>query len=408
MAVLAGTCEVPRRMRVVVALETRLDRTPDGRAWARGWLSYAFWQRYLEVFDEVGVLARVREVAAADPNAQPVAGPQVQMIPIPYYLGPYQYLARSLSVRRSIRAALDPADTVILRVPGTIGTGVHAALRAAGRPYAVEVVGDPYDVFGPGASGTKWRPLLRWWFTRNLRRQCAGAAAAAYVTEHALQRRYPAGPAAYVVGCSDLDLADEAFVSQPHPPPPVHRPVRLVHVGALAHLYKAPDVLIAAVAAASRAGLNLELTMVGDGQQRPALEQLAQQLGIREHIRFAGHLPGGLAVRAVLDEADLFLLPSRQEGLPRALVEAMARGLPCIASTVGGIPELLPPEDLVPPGDVAALAAKMCEVFAGRERLAQMAERNLKRARDYHANILRARRRAFYQAVRDRTQAQGA
>jgi hypothetical protein len=76
-------------MRVVVALETRLERTPDGRTWARGWLSYAFWQRYLDVFDEVGVLARVRAVTEPALNAQPVDGPHVHVIPVPYYHGPY-------------------------------------------------------------------------------------------------------------------------------------------------------------------------------------------------------------------------------------------------------------------------------------------------------------------------------
>lgn len=390
-------------MRTLVSLEGRFDRTPDGHVWGRGWLDYSFWQRYLEVFDEVGVVARLRDVPRPPAGARPTDGPGVHMIPVPYYVGPWQYLSHGLAVRQAVRAALQPVDAVILRVPGMISTRLHTALRATRRAYAVEVVGDPYDVFGPGGVRTKWRPFLRWWTTRNLRRQCAGAAAAAYVTEQALQQRYPPGPGAYAVGCSDIDLADEAFAAQPHPTPGGDRPVHLLHVGALAHLYKAPEVLIAAVAATIRSGLDLRLTIVGDGQHRAELEQLAQQLDIRERVRFAGHLPGGQAVRAELDRADLFVLPSRQEGLPRALVEAMARGLPCIASTVGGIPELLPPEDLVPPGDIEALATKIRAVLTNRERLAQMAARNLKRAHDYHANILGARRRVFYEAVRDRT-----
>jgi glycosyltransferase involved in cell wall biosynthesis len=82
----------------------------------------------------------------------------------------------------------------------------------------------------------------------------------------------------------------------------------------------------------------------------------------------------------------------------------MARGLPCVASNVGGIPELLAPEDLVPPEDVEALAAKIREVLSSRERMAQMAARNLKRARDFHRDMLWPRRRAFYAAVRHITE----
>jgi glycosyltransferase involved in cell wall biosynthesis len=110
-------------------------------------------------------------------------------------------------------------------------------------------------------------------------------------------------------------------------------------------------------------------------------------------------------VRAALDHADLFVLPSRTEGLPRAMIEAMARALPCIGSTVGGIPELLPPEDLVPPGDAAALARKIREVVCDPDRMARMSARNLEQARQYREDALSGRRIAFYQRVREVTEA---
>jgi glycosyltransferase involved in cell wall biosynthesis len=81
----------------------------------------------------------------------------------------------------------------------------------------------------------------------------------------------------------------------------------------------------------------------------------------------------------------------------------MARGLPCIGTTVGGIPELLPPEDLVPPNDPYALAAKIKEVLRSPERMARMSMRNLQKAQEYREEVLQARRRAFYQAVKEIT-----
>ena len=122
-------------------------------------------------------------------------------------------------------------------------------------------------------------------------------------------------------------------------------------MGTLEQLYKAPDVLLDAVGQCFRQGLDLELVWIGGGQYQQQLEARAKELGLSPRVRFLGQLPAGDAVRGELDRADLFVLPSRQEGLPRAMLEAMARGLPCIGSTVGGIPELLPAEDLVPPGD---------------------------------------------------------
>jgi len=87
------------------------------------------------------------------------------------------------------------------------------------------------------------------------------------------------------------------------------------------------------------------------------------------------------------------------------MIEAMARGLPCVGSNVGGIPELLPAEDLVPPDNVAALASKIIEVLQQPQRMQQMSGRNLLKAGEYKDEVLNARRRAFYQFLRNQTEA---
>jgi glycosyltransferase involved in cell wall biosynthesis len=179
----------------------------------------------------------------------------------------------------------------------------------------------------------------------------------------------------------------------------------LITLASLAQLYKAPDVLIDAVAVCVAEGLDIKLVLVGDGQYRQKLEARAQGHGLGDRVCFKGQLTAGDAVRNQLDLADIFVLPSHQEGLPRAMVEAMARALPCIGSTVGGIPELLPPEDLVPPGNVAALASKIREVATNPERMARMSARNLKKAKEYRDEALREPRNEFYRYVREMTEA---
>ncbi len=81
------------------------------------------------------------------------------------------------------------------------------------------------------------------------------------------------------------------------------------------------------------------------------------------------------------------------------MIEAMARGLPCIGSSVGGIPELLPSQDMVPAGDIEALAEKIAEVVSAPQRLARMSRRNLARASDYRETVLSGRRKEFYDYV---------
>jgi glycosyltransferase involved in cell wall biosynthesis len=120
-------------------------------------------------------------------------------------------------------------------------------------------------------------------------------------------------------------------------------------------------------------------------------------------IQFVGQVTAGECVRRILDDADLFVLPSRTEGLPRAMIEAMARGLPCIGSDVGGIPELLDPDELAPVGDSGALASKILEIIRDPLRADVLSKRNIERAREFTYTALAERRRRFYRHVRDAT-----
>jgi L-malate glycosyltransferase len=390
-------------MKAIITLEHRFDRTPDGRVWTQTTFPYSFWQRYLKAFDRVCVVARIRDVPSVDSDWQIANGDMVSFAAIPNYLGPVQYLRKAALVKQVVREAVGPHDAIIMRVPSQISSDLQIHLRRNNHPYAVEVVADPYDVFAPGSIDHPLRPVFRWLFSRNLRRICANAAAAVYVTKGALQDRYPC--ANFAVGVSDVVLPSERLVAAPRPLRADLDVVTLVYVGTMSQMYKAPDVLIKAVAVCIKEGLNLQLYLLGDGQYRSQLAELAVAQDVGDRIQLLGQLASGDAVQEQLDRADLFVLASYQEGLPRAMVEAMARGLPCLGSTVGGIPELLPPEDMVEPGDVDALARKIREIVTDPERMARMSARNLEKAKEYRDDVLQQQRTDFYRHVRDRTEA---
>jgi glycosyltransferase involved in cell wall biosynthesis len=388
---------------VLINSPQHFERTPDGQVWTNGQFPYSFWTRYLAVFGSVTVLARVRDVPKLRSERQPASGTGVRFLRVPDYTGPRQYALRVPAVAAVARKAVQNGSAIILRPPNETTGWVLWHMRKSGRPYGVEVVADPYDVFGPNAIRHPLRPVFRWWFTRALKRQCATACAAAYVTERALQRRYPPAPDALVTHYSDIELPESAFASAPRRPRQNGR-ARIIFVGTLAQLYKAPDVLIDAVATCC-AETDVQLIVVGSGRHQLELEQRAKARGLGDRVRFRGQLITPLDVRAELDRADLFVLPSRQEGLPRAMIEAMARGLPCIGSNVGGIPELLEAEDTVPPNSVPALASKIMQVLQQPGRMQQMSARNFIKAGEYKDDALNARRLQFYEFLRDRTEA---
>ena len=145
-------------MNLLVALDHRFERTPDGAVWS-WFFDYAFWGRFLEVFGEIRVLARVRDMNDASAIARRSDGERVVFVPVPFYWGPAQYLRRSRAVRAAIRAAVRREDAILVR-SGQIGNCLARILREDGHPYGMEVIGDPYDVFAPGASR---HPLRRFW-----------------------------------------------------------------------------------------------------------------------------------------------------------------------------------------------------------------------------------------------------
>lgn len=388
-------------MRLSITSDGRYLRTPDGAVWSDGALHYGVWSRYLDVFDRVNVIARVAPIALPHDKLRRADGPGVEFSDVPTYVGVWQYLKQAPAVKRAARGGIRPDDAVMLNVPGNMASCVMAAL-APERPYGVHVISDCWDTFAPGAFKHPFRPYLRWALSRRLRQQVRHSSAALYVTARTLQERYPSN--GLMAGISDVDLPDEAFIPAPRSDFAKPGPLTLISVGTMATQFtKGHDVLIDAVANLAQRGLDVRAVLVGGGHYQSFLEERARRLGIAERIVFRGQLPAGPRVREELDAADLYVFPTRIEGLPRALVEAMARGLPCISTPVGGIPELLPAEDLVPTNNVPALVEKITAVVANPERLAAMSARNLAVAREFRGEILRPRWNEFLRRLAEQT-----
>lgn len=111
-----------------------------------------------------------------------------------------------------------------------------------------------------------------------------------------------------------------------------------------------------------------KLLIVGDGAERYNLEQLADQLGLGGHVRFLGARSD---VPDILQCLDVFVLSSKEEGLPLCILEAMAAGLPVVATNVGGIPSVVRSDDngvVVSPEDSRAMANALLSLFSDKEK----------------------------------------
>jgi glycosyltransferase involved in cell wall biosynthesis len=383
-----------------VATEHRFTRV-DGQIYSSILTYDRIWRRYLEVFKQVRVLARI-EAAEQAIGQQPAGGPGVDWLPVPHFVGPWQYARHRGAVRQAVAEAADAGESFMLRVPGTLSTLLWNELRRRRHPYGVEVGADPYEVFAPGANRSLARPLFRRWFTRTLRTQCRDAAVAAYVTRDALPRRYPTR--GWSCSYSDVELRESDYANEDQVQARLRRYLGksatddwvCLHIGTMAQAYKRQDALIRAVAECRRRGVPLRLRLVGSGRLEPELRALARNAGVGPHVDFVGQLPAGDAIRAVLDQADVLVLPSQTEGLPRVILEAMARGVPCLATDVGGLRELLEGSELFQVRDIPHVASKIEALVKDTGRLSRLVHLNIERAKAYGTEILRQRRRECY------------
>jgi glycosyltransferase involved in cell wall biosynthesis len=162
---------------------------------------------------------------------------------------------------------------------------------------------------------------------------------------------------------------------------------------------KGVPTLIRAMAILRRRHPECRLVLIGDGPQRRELESLARQSGLSDSVQFTGNL-GPAEVARWMRRSELFVLPSREEGQGVAMLEALASGTPCIASGVGGIPDVLSPEwgALVPPDDPQALASAAQEILdrADRGRGMGLAAASAVRRR-YDWNVIARRQLAVYE-----------
>lgn len=163
---------------------------------------------------------------------------------------------------------------------------------------------------------------------------------------------------------------------------------------------KGHDVVIYIIKSLQVAGVDAYVTFIGDGIRRVELEELANSLGLGNKVKFTGFLSSVQEVRERLLEADIFVFPTKAEGLPRAIIEAMAVGLPCLSTPVDGIPELLEDEFLFDPLDVEGFTNKILELVEDNRKLSDMSKRNIEKAKEYESSVLRNRRQMFYEGLR--------
>ena len=390
-------------MNVLVAVDAQLFMTPDGKVWSKTIYGYDFWKRYLDVFETVKVVSRLGKADYAQVEGYLRSdGDNVSFAPLPMVRGMKGYVKNVISFLKDAKKAVRDEDCAIIRLPSIPATFVEFVYARKHKPYVLEVVVDPLNAY----AGNKLAAKV---LTEQLRKSCLNANGVSYVTQYALQEQYPSrarisgkNTEEYFESYYSSIILKDGFFATARDYSKIGNKVKLVHTANnINNDVKGHDVVIEVVKKLNDLGIDASVTFIGDGDLRPELEKMAEVLGVGTKVVFTGLLGSAMDVREKLLDADIFILPTKAEGLPRAVIEAMAVGLPCLSTPVNGIPELLEKEYMFDPMDSQGFTEKIIELLQNPEKMGQTSMRNINKAREYEETVLQQRRIEFYTKLKN-------
>ena len=354
--------------------------------------------RYLRVFDIIRVAVRVDVVAELDVSPyRQMDSERVEIFPLRFFRGYKEFIQSIPTLRGQYKKVIGNCDAAIVRLPSTIGFSIAARVARKKLPLGCEVVANPYDFFR--AKTNLLEKILYGIYHIQQKIACAKADGVAYVTKFNLQQHYPASKkGSFTTHYSSAKLTTD-FYTRPRNTAEKDSYV-LCHVAhPINNKEKGHEVVVRVVAALNkRLSKNVIVRFAGDGELVPELKQLALQLGIADKVEF----PGLLSMKDMhqfLCDADLMIFPTLTEGLPRVVIEAMATGMPCVSTPVGGIPELLSKDSLFSPTDVKGFTERIASLLSDPELYYAESKQNFERSLEYEEEKLQERRINFFRKV---------
>ena len=391
-------------MKVAVVADHHYYADGKGNVYVPTVYGYDYWSRYLSVFDEITVICRGNENVPFDSEKMLMAsGDRVHFAFVPDFSGMKEMAKRYLSVRRRLEQHLADCDLTFVRVPSPLSRQAVNYLIRKNKIFACEVAADPAECF----DRVPLAKVVKRTMKRHCEQACSHADGVTYVTSQALQRRYPSRARLE----QNSGSAIETYYSNANLTEQFYRGVRnykdkpqqleLIHVAnKISGGGKGHYVCLEILKQLNKHEVPVRLTFVGDGPEVPALKDRAAEYGITENIRFTGRLAGAEALHDAYLQADVLLLPSRTEGLPRCMLEAMACGLVCLGSDAGGISELLGAEDIFFWQDAAGFANRLAQLWNDWRQMEVKSVRNRQIAEQYSATELKTRRDEFYEKLK--------
>lgn len=302
--------------------------------------SSSFFDRFtanLKKGEKLNIYMRRKEITDPSmiPSLMEVSTEKIEFHEMPSFWN----ITKWLRIYNMIKDIIGNTEFAYLRAEGIYGAIAGYFCIKRGVKYMVVMPADPeVGLKEHGVIGH----IIAFFHTRLVKNVVKKADYAYYVTQSYLQNKYPSD--GVVLGCSDVQLdpiEDEVLENRIKKINNKDKKLIIGTAGALLPMIKGQDLVLRAIKNLC-ATIDVEYHLIGIGDATE-IETLAKEIGIEDKLFIEGTIPHE-DVFKWLDNIDVYIQPSRTEGLPRAIIEAMSRALPCIGSNVGGIPELIEKE----------------------------------------------------------------
>ena len=353
--------------------------------------------RYLEVCDELTIATRVYDLNKTAENAhQEILDlPAVKILEFPNLSNPKIFLTQYLKHKKRLAENMRDKDLIFIRggVIANIAAGIALKMH---KPYFAEAAGYSWDEYwNYSLLGKFLAPIME----LNSRRVIKNANFVLYVTEKFLQEKYPTNGIAEFASDVVLEKIEEDALKNRLSKIQNMNPKKQIvfgTTGGIGNKAKGQHFFIQAMDKL-RGEFNIRYELTGGGNDE-FLKAQAQKYNLTDKVIFNGELTHE-EVFKWLDSIDVYIQPSMQEGLSRAVVEALSRACPAIVSSTGGNPELVNSNCIFKRGNVDDLVRVVKNFMAGDFKI--QAEQNFNHAKNYQAAKLDERRRKFFKRYRD-------
>ncbi len=358
-------------------------------------LTNEMFSRYFSVVDYLTIIVRTykSDKSYQELNMKPLTLKNIKVIEVKNLNTIKGFIFDRNVFENNIKKYVNEADLIFARMPSIISNSVLKIAKKQKKSYLVENGGCAWDsLWNHGILGKIIAPLMFY----KTRKYIKEAAFATYVTKQFLQKRYPNYNV--TTNCSNVylnEVDDEVLEERIKKINSMNMKKIIIGqtVNSVDVRYKGEHFILKAMKTLKERGYDIEYQIVGTGEGE-FLKKVASKLKIQNQLKFIGTLKKEEVIEWC-KSIDIYVQPSKQEGLPRSVIEAMSVGCPCLGSNIAGIPELLDEECLFNPNKNNQIV-KAIENLLNKEKMIEQAKINFKKSKEYDIKNIEEKRNKIF------------